>query len=333
MSVKVMGMIWDMEIKRDLKFILLAYADHAEHNGEMVYPSIGLIAWKTGYSVRQIQRYTKELVDLKILIPQGDSRLGTNLYKIDLEKLTARPPYESKKGKPGRPPQNNRGDAHVTPIINGGDKIEKGGDKMAKGGDIAMSPDSSFKPSFNPSSVENLEQKKPRSPDDIREDVKRSYQVGLQSHLGKSDLSNYPNDILDILQTFCDLWHIQPPRFSRKGKTSAAWIESGRDLLDSCGEFGVAAIVEYRKDFEGYMRTHNGVAPHTVCGPSSLVNMVRAKAGKMREKVVAVDVPAEALATQFYTDPKTGRKYWDGEMIFDPVRDLTVAKIPEVSQT
>ena len=50
MSVKVMGWVWDQDLPRDEKFILLAYADHANHEGYNVYPAVATVAKKTGYS-------------------------------------------------------------------------------------------------------------------------------------------------------------------------------------------------------------------------------------------------------------------------------------------
>jgi hypothetical protein len=146
MSAKVMGAVWDADLPRDQKFILLAYADHAEHDGSNIYPSVPKIAWKTGYSERQVQRITKELIDAKIMVKMGDSHLGTHLYRINLKALPQREEFVSQRR--GRP---NNGD-NMSPISeDNGDIPAINGDILAENGDIAVSPDSSFNTSIKPS--------------------------------------------------------------------------------------------------------------------------------------------------------------------------------------
>jgi hypothetical protein len=105
MSVKVMGMIWDFPLPSSEKLILLAYADHADHDGNNIWPSIGLVARKTGLSRRTVQRITKKLQErdppLLILQGKGGGVGRTNRWKIPLENL--------------KPPDQN-GDT-MTPIV------------------------------------------------------------------------------------------------------------------------------------------------------------------------------------------------------------------------
>ena len=54
MSVKAMAIVWEADLPRAEKFILLAMADHADHNGENIYPALSTIAWKTGYTNRAV---------------------------------------------------------------------------------------------------------------------------------------------------------------------------------------------------------------------------------------------------------------------------------------
>ena len=65
MSGLIMGLVWEQPIsetfKRADKYVLLAYADHADQNGRNIFPSIGLISAKTGYEERQVQRISREL--------------------------------------------------------------------------------------------------------------------------------------------------------------------------------------------------------------------------------------------------------------------------------
>jgi hypothetical protein len=50
MSVKAMAQVWEADLLRDEKFILLALADHAGHEGKNICPSLRQIAWRTGSS-------------------------------------------------------------------------------------------------------------------------------------------------------------------------------------------------------------------------------------------------------------------------------------------
>ena len=107
MSVKAMGLVWEANLDRQLKLVLLAYADHADHDGDNIFPSVGRIAWKTGYHPDSIRRLTKSLIDLEILVSDGESQLGTNLYHIDYNNLPNLEPYQGT-GKRGRPSNNPR---------------------------------------------------------------------------------------------------------------------------------------------------------------------------------------------------------------------------------
>lgn len=85
MSVKMMGRIWELELEHNHAWVLMALADHADHEGKNIYPSIPLIAWKTGYSERQVQRIVKSLVESGILVVQreGGGRGKATVYRID----------------------------------------------------------------------------------------------------------------------------------------------------------------------------------------------------------------------------------------------------------
>src|SRR3990172_10382743 len=117
MSVKIMGIVWEADLPQREKFVLLAYADHADHEGNNVFPSIGLVAWKTGYSARSIQRITKALMERDILIEAGISKYNTNKYSINVNSIPRLTQY--------------KGGVKVSPGIYGGDILSGDGDKMA----------------------------------------------------------------------------------------------------------------------------------------------------------------------------------------------------------
>mgnify|MGYP001205212066 CR=1 FL=1 len=82
MSVKVMGMVFDLPIAHYLKFVLLAYSNFADHDGTNVYPSVATIAKKTSYSERSVQTITRILEGMGLLIPDGKGINGTNKWRI-----------------------------------------------------------------------------------------------------------------------------------------------------------------------------------------------------------------------------------------------------------
>jgi hypothetical protein len=111
MSSKMVGLVWDADLPRTEKYVLLALADHADHDGENIFPSNDRIAWKTGYKVDQIIVAIKRLKARKILVlVRAASRYSTNCYRMDPSKLPQRPPFArrqvqgSENPTPAKPP-------------------------------------------------------------------------------------------------------------------------------------------------------------------------------------------------------------------------------------
>ena len=85
MSVKIMGAIWDLDLPHELAWVLMAYADHADHDGRNCYPGTKLIAYKTSYSERTVQRCTAALVARGILTVERSGKRGmATVYRISL---------------------------------------------------------------------------------------------------------------------------------------------------------------------------------------------------------------------------------------------------------
>ncbi len=91
MSAIMTGLVWDLPIQGDFgrpeKYILLAYADHADQNGRNIFPSVDLIAKKTGYEERAVQVITRQLEKQGYLVDDGEGPKGTNRWLIPLERL------------------------------------------------------------------------------------------------------------------------------------------------------------------------------------------------------------------------------------------------------
>lgn len=128
MSGKVSGWIWDSDIQdKSEKFTLLAYADHASHDGTGIYPSVPLVAWKTGYSERHVKRVKQILIEKGYLVPDNSvsEKYGTPVFRIVEDALPKRPPWL--RGDPGRP-EKKGGDIHDNRVTHESPYLEKGGD-------------------------------------------------------------------------------------------------------------------------------------------------------------------------------------------------------------
>ena len=101
MSVKIMALVWEKDLPFNKAWVLMALADHANHEGGSVFPSLPLIAWKTGYSLPSIKRIVADLRDDEILIPYGRTRGGVVIYRIELAHVPTKPPLSEV--APGRP--------------------------------------------------------------------------------------------------------------------------------------------------------------------------------------------------------------------------------------
>lgn len=115
MSGKISGAVWDMALPKEEKYILLAYADKADHEGYGVFPSYGLVAWMTGYTRRHVMRVVAKLEEQKIMVivkSGGKGKHGTpdsvNEWRIDID--------AAPKSKPRRKTRVP-GDTGVTPPV------------------------------------------------------------------------------------------------------------------------------------------------------------------------------------------------------------------------
>jgi biotin operon repressor len=91
MSAKLMGKAFDVDLPTRQKFVLVAMADHADHDGTGVYPGHELLAEKTGYSKRSVTRAINELKDKgfieKVANPEPQKKKATE-YKIIPDNLS-----------------------------------------------------------------------------------------------------------------------------------------------------------------------------------------------------------------------------------------------------
>ena len=86
MSGKVSGYVFDLQgLEPSEKFVLVAYADHSDHDGRNIFPAVKTISKKTGYSARHVQRITRKLEEMNLLIPNAGKKKRTNKWRINME--------------------------------------------------------------------------------------------------------------------------------------------------------------------------------------------------------------------------------------------------------
>lgn len=152
MSAKAAGKVWDLDLPHNKQHVLLAMADHADHEGGNIFPSTDLIAWKTGYSTRQVQRIIDVLITDGILVVVAPARQQRpTTYRVDFSAGKQKAPYErpvsSTETRQNVTPESSQdvtpeGRQNVTSEQSRGDiSVYPGVTFETSRGDIAMSPE------------------------------------------------------------------------------------------------------------------------------------------------------------------------------------------------
>ncbi len=130
-----MAEVWECVLPPNLAHVLLAMADIADHDGTRCYPSVAHLAWKCGYSPRQIQRTIQELRERGILLVvshDAGGRGNATEYLIKLDHVERKIPWKIVKAS-----GQNKGDT-LSPLLNRKDDTldEKGCHAAQVKGDI-----------------------------------------------------------------------------------------------------------------------------------------------------------------------------------------------------
>ncbi|KKN78118.1 hypothetical protein LCGC14_0353450 [marine sediment metagenome] len=119
MSITLISEVWKCDLPPNLSHVLLSMADIADDDGSRCYPSIAHLAWKCGYSSRQIQRTIQELREREILLVVAHDTGGrgnATEYLIKLDHVERKIPWEivrvrhRQKGDTTSPLSNSKGD-------------------------------------------------------------------------------------------------------------------------------------------------------------------------------------------------------------------------------
>lgn len=99
MSAKTTGVIWDLAVTVPWRMVLLAMVDHADHDGAHMRASQAFIAWKTGYSSRNVARVIQDMLAEHLLVLTDESIGQENEYRIDLTVARLKPAFHGRKPK------------------------------------------------------------------------------------------------------------------------------------------------------------------------------------------------------------------------------------------
>lgn len=221
MSIKVMDMVWKSDLPHNEKFVLLCLADWSNDEGESIYPSVSHIAWKTGYSARNVKELLAILKEKGILSwDSRASKYGTNLYVIDLDRLPTRPAFNSakialpmvrKSPQDGAKTAQNPLDTLVEPLDSLGE--EKSPEFQEE------SPEEYFERTHPKPQMLEVS---PITADNYKERIGAAIQEGIDRTNGKNiPVENYlvklPEHIRPVARAFLDLWG-SPPLTSAEDK-------------------------------------------------------------------------------------------------------------------
>ncbi len=95
MSVKIMAEVWELNLPQNEKFVLLAFADHADDAG-YCFPSIARVGWKTGYKERQVREICGKLRSRGLLESVKYHKGGrgkARVYRVRPEKGAKNAPF------------------------------------------------------------------------------------------------------------------------------------------------------------------------------------------------------------------------------------------------
>ncbi len=119
-----MAGVWELDLPKEEKYLLLTLADHAHDDGTKCFPGVAYLAWKSGISRRQVQRLLRRLEDSGILEPVAHEKGGRGMateYAIHTERGVRRSPFRRRERATSETEKGDisaqKGVTGVTPIF------------------------------------------------------------------------------------------------------------------------------------------------------------------------------------------------------------------------
>jgi len=254
MSVKVMGQVWELDLPHQEVLVLLAMADHADHEGRHVRPSLELLAWKTHYSKRQVIRILQGLEQRRLIRVHraGGGRGRATEYTLQLENGVRKSPFRksdivstfSEDSPVSTPTCEEKSDIvkgdRVTSFSTNSDTLtlftevttEKTVTSVTQNSDIAMSPQPSLEPSVNLNQDLNPPPISPKGEGEGERDEQTAEKVQV-TKAPKKKASTQPNT---AYTTGFEEWWTTYPSDRRREKVDAFATWSRRGLESRTAE-------------------------------------------------------------------------------------------------
>lgn len=84
-----MTWVWESGLPPMERLVALAYADHADHEGNNIYPSLGTVATKTGMDRANVARIRRRLVEKGVMVPTQFADRKPTRFRMDHAALIA----------------------------------------------------------------------------------------------------------------------------------------------------------------------------------------------------------------------------------------------------
>jgi AraC-like DNA-binding protein len=93
MSVRVMALVWKLDLPASHKIVVLKCADYADDSGRGIYPTQKTLARECGLSQRQVRRALEDAVGTRLLVVEVEHdpvRRKPAVYAFDMDELARR---------------------------------------------------------------------------------------------------------------------------------------------------------------------------------------------------------------------------------------------------
>ena len=269
------------------KLVLLAYADHANDEGESTHPSYTRLERKTALSRQGISDTLEAITQNDLMQLVGVSRRGTNDYKINIEKLQAlcTPIVFPEKGVK---PLDHQESSHLT--------TRSQATRLESSLTIPKHPIGAKAPVAN---------------------VKKGDMLDGMLMFGRmaegasvtiaSRISEYPPDVQQTIGTLAELYNWPaaaiPPRPSRGGKGGqyAQWINEARAINQVVAGHGRAALEATKTPCKDLSISHPGAVTWCLAGEIGKLAEFEARQARVQEAPIPDDrftPPPPALQAQ-----------------------------------
>jgi len=155
-SGKLVGQVYDLDLPHNEQSIMLALADHGHDDGSHIHPSVSYLAWKTGYTDRQVQTILRRLEAKGLIEPVAYATGGRGKateYQMHIERGVKKSPYVPPKGEAITSPYPDaKGEVIASPYEKGevskrvksgaqkGEVSRRKGEVSAQKGEVIASP-------------------------------------------------------------------------------------------------------------------------------------------------------------------------------------------------